>query len=240
MYNFNLNDSKRLSLNTKKRIGSSEIAELIRTAILSGELNYKERLPSERDLSETYSVARGTIRESLNQLEDEGLVQTRPGSGTYIIKTHSGLKDPSIALARPLELIDARFALEPHICRLAVLNARREDLDAAEEALICMENFSKSFQDFSRSDENFHTILAESTNNGLIISMVNQINAVRNQEQWALMRKLTINHQTIKIYNKQHREILNAIRTRDPESASSLMREHIETARLSLTRATAA
>ena len=70
--------------------------------------------------------------------------------------------------------------------------------------------------------------------------MVNQINAVRNQEQWALMRKLTINHQTIKIYNKQHREILNAIRARDPESASSLMREHIETARLSLTRATAA
>ena len=70
--------------------------------------------------------------------------------------------------------------------------------------------------------------------------MVNQINSVRNQEQWSLMRKLTLNNQTIKIYNNQHREILNAIKSRDPERASSLMKEHLETARLSLTRATAA
>jgi len=223
-----------------KRIGASEIAELIREAIVAGELNYKERLPSERSLSETYNVARGTVREALKQLENEGLVQTRSGSGTYIIKSYKGILDPSITLARPLELIDARFALEPHICRLAVLHARKKDLDAAEISLNNMENFSKTIQDFSKSDEAFHTILAESTNNSLIISMVNQINSVRNQEQWSLMRKLTLNNQTIKIYNNQHREILNSIKSRDPERASSLMKEHIETARLSLTRATAA
>ena len=51
------------------------------------------------------------------------------------------------------------------------------------------------------------------------------------------MRHLTLNETTIARYNTQHRQILNAIRTREPERVATLMKEHLETARLSLTRA---
>jgi GntR family uxuAB operon transcriptional repressor len=50
------------------------------------------------------------------------------------------------------------------------------------------------------------------------------------------MRHLTLNEQIIKEYNKQHRRILNAINAREPENAASMMREHLQTARLSLTQ----
>ena len=229
-----------LSINAEQtKVGSSEIASLIRQKIISGKLNVLDRLPSERVLAKYYSVARGTIREALVKLEKEKLVQILAGSGTYILKLQENDKNQIISYARPLELIDARFALEPHICRLAVLHARQKDIDLAEETLKKMEFSANSIEEFSSYDETFHSIIAESTNNSLLISMFNQINSVRKKEQWTLMRKLTLNLQTIKLYNSQHKGIIQAIKARDPERAAYLMKEHLETARLSLTRASA-
>ena len=51
------------------------------------------------------------------------------------------------------------------------------------------------------------------------------------------MRQLTLDHTIIRLYNSQHRDILNAIRNREPELAANRMKDHLETARLSLTRA---
>jgi len=223
----------------QKRIGSTEIASLLRRDISQGELAARERLAPERELAESYGVARGTVREALNQLSDEGLVEIRPGSGTYI--TYDPVQSANSVLenARPLELIDARFALEPHLCRLAVLHARQGELDEMESLIETMEMAVRDPVEFSNADTAFHTLLAESAGNSLLIWIVAQINSVRNQEQWSRMRHLTLNEETISQYNNQHRQILNAIRTREPERAAILMKEHLETARLSLTRAAA-
>jgi DNA-binding GntR family transcriptional regulator len=54
------------------------------------------------------------------------------------------------------------------------------------------------------------------------------------------MRGLTLNPTVIDQYNKQHRKILEALYRREPEAAANSMKEHLETVRLSLTRAAAA
>jgi GntR family uxuAB operon transcriptional repressor len=141
--------------------------------------------------------------------------------------------------ARPLELIDARFAIEPHICRLAVLHATSADFDRAEGLLARMESALEDPIEFSLADTRFHTLLAETTTNPLLIWMVSQINSVRSQEQWAQMLHVTLKPETIRAYNAQHRAVLDAIRSREPDRASALMKRHLETARLSLTRAAA-
>ncbi len=231
---------KNLQYSKCKKIGSIEIANLIRKEIISGKLCYPERLPSERRLAEKYLVARGTIRQGLLLLEKDNLITIKAGSGAYISKFSNSSRDYIINNARPLELIDTRFALEPHICRLAILHATQNDLNKADELLNRMDTSTSSIEEFSLHDASFHNLLAVSTNNPLLISMFNQVNSVRNQENWTLMRKLTLNEKTIKIYNSQHTQILRAIKSRDPDKASSLMKEHLETARLSLTRATSA
>ena len=224
----------------RKRMGSAEIAGLLRREISKGTFVARDRLPPERTLAETYTVARGTIREALNQLAAEGLVEIRPGSGTYVAIGVSEDTNPVVANAGPLELIDARFALEPHICRLAVLHGRQQDFDRMERLMDVMESPGTDAIMFANADTEFHSVLAETTGNGLLIWIVSQINSVRNQEQWAQMRPLTLNDAIITQYNNQHRQIVNAIRTREPERAAMLMKEHLETARLSLTRAAAA
>ncbi len=223
-----------------KRVGAVDIAGMLRLEITNGVYGAHGRLPTERALADLYKVARGTVRDALNQLAVEGLVNIKPGSGTYVIVDSAGDTNRVVANTSPLELIDARFASEPHICRLAVLYGRQVDFDRMEKLLEDMEAAVDDFVGFAKKDSEFHSVLAETTGNSLLIWTVFQINAVRNHEQWSRMRYLTLNERMIDTYNRQHREVVNAIRARVPERAAWYMKEHLETARFSLIRASVA
>jgi GntR family uxuAB operon transcriptional repressor len=220
-----------------ERIGSAEVASDLRKQIRNHTIEAFSRLPAERVLAARYGVSRGTVREALNRLANEAMVDIRAGSGTYVIWTPRKQQTAAIENARPLELIDARFALEPHICRLAVLHARASDFDRMD---LLMDKMDISVGDpvaFSEADTAFHSALVESTGNNLLVWIIGQIKSVRGQNEWQRMRQLTLNSDIIATYNIQHREIVNAIRAREPEAAANLMKDHLETARLSLTRA---
>lgn len=223
----------------RTRVGSAEIASLIRRDIKSGEISSQERLPPERVLAESYNVARGTVREALNRLAEESLVEIRAGSGTYVTFDSSASAENVILSARPLELVDARFALEPHICRLAVLHARDSELEEMKTLLVTMESSLNDPVSFSSADTAFHSMLAETTGNNLLIWIVSQINSVRSQKEWSKMRRVILNSETIARYNQQHRAIFNSISQREPEQAAENMKTHLESARLSLTRSAA-
>lgn len=219
------------------RLGSPELSALILQEIRGGTYLLNDRLPSERALAETYGVARGTVREALGRLAKENVVEVRRGSGTYVIGSDQFHSPSPIETASPLELIDARFALEPHICRLAVLNGRRHEFDHMQTLCDRME---QNFDDpavFSEADTEFHRALAQCTRNSLLIWIIDQITSVRSQDEWTRMRHLTLGPEIIANYNKQHCEILDCIRNRAPEEAANMMKTHLETARLSLTRA---
>lgn len=227
-----------MTKNHKSRCGAPEIASILRQKINSGLLKTSERLPAERLLADTHSVARGTVRKALNILAIENIVDIRPGSGTFVKFAQSEATHTIIENASPLELIDARFALEPHICRLAVLHATQQDLDKADQLLVQMDASVNDPNRFSEADNAFHTLLVETTGNRLLIWIMSQINTVRNQEQWSRMRRLTLDENSIAEYNNQHRQILNELKAREPERAATLMQNHLETARLYLTRIT--
>lgn len=220
-----------------QKLGSNDIAALLRREISKGILQLHDRLPPERVLADNYGTARGTIRKALTLLEKEGFVEIRAGSGTYVVHMPADTPSDAIENATPLELMDTRFALEPHICRLAVLHGRRTDFATMEALCTRMETLADDPVSFSEVDTEFHRALANSTRNGLLIWIIDQIAHVRSQGDWTRMRHLTLDARTINQYNAQHRQILNAIRTREPERAANMMKEHLETARLSLTRA---
>jgi len=223
----------------RKRMGSADIAAALRRDIAKGVLQLHDPLPAERRLAEAYGVSRGTIREALGRLERENLVETRRGSGTYVVHSESAPAGNLFESARPLELIDARFALEPHICRLAVLHGRRRDFERLEELLEVMERSVEAPDTFAEADADFHARLAEATGNSLLTWIIAQVNLVRSREEWTRMRHLTLERGIIERYNAQHRQIVNAILAREGEHAATLMKRHLETARLSLTRAMA-
>src|SRR4051812_5929963 len=63
---------------------SEQVAERLAADIRSGLLARGERLPSERDLARTLDVSRASVREAIASLQVQGVVETRPGAGTYV------------------------------------------------------------------------------------------------------------------------------------------------------------
>jgi DNA-binding FadR family transcriptional regulator len=139
----------------------------------------------------------------------------------------------------PLELIDARFALEPQIVRLAVLHGTEQDIGKLEEKLRIIEEAGVDPIKFSEADESFHNALADCTKNSLLIWMAKRVNEVRGYRQWAKMRELTLTPDMIQHYNAQHRAIVEAIRSRDAEGAANTMKAHLASARRSLVETSA-
>jgi GntR family transcriptional repressor for pyruvate dehydrogenase complex len=75
------------------RRASTDIAELIKQAILSEEFKEGDRLPPERDLAAQFQVGRMTIREALRTLETKGLIAIRKGSsGGGLLRQSKSLK----------------------------------------------------------------------------------------------------------------------------------------------------
>jgi len=218
-------------------MNAADIAGVLRRQISSSQYVENDRLPPERLLAEQYGVARGTIREALKQLERSGFVQRRAGSGTYVTYSERDETRSIVETTRPLELIDARFAVEPQMVRLAVLHATEFDLAKAEAHLVAMENCGGSAETFAEADDRFHLALAQCSQNALIVWMMQKMHEVRSHTQWARMRTITLEPGIIALYNRQHRAIVDAIRARDAEAAGRVMKEHLETARRSLVEA---
>lgn len=221
-----------------KKRGAADVVAALKREIADAKYLRNERLPPERDLSDSFGVARGTLREALRQLEEMNYVERRAGSGTYVVYDNEDSTPPVIETARPLELVDARFALEPHICRLAVLQATERDLERAELLLKRMEGCNGDPEIFAEADEEFHSLLAGFSRNALLIWMMEKVTEVRSHAQWSRMRTITLTGPMIEAYNRQHRAILDAIRARDPEMAAQNMKAHLSAARDSLMRAT--
>lgn len=217
-----------------QRLNAGEVASALRRQILSSRYLLNDRLPSERMLSEEFGVARGTLREALRQLENGGFLEKRAGSGSYVIYSEANYSHSIAQSTSPLELVDARFALEPQVVRLAVLHATERNFAKVEEALAAMDDCGGEANVFSRADEAFHNALAECTQNSLLIWMTKRVNEVRGYNQWAKMRAITLTPDMIAAYNAQHRQILDAIRARDGEGAANAMKQHLRTARQSL------
>ncbi len=210
---------------------AADIATTLRNAITEGHYAYNERLPPERDLAIEFGSSRGTVRSALQKLDALGLVSRRIGSGTFVTCRAQREQEDIERIVSPLELIDVRIAIEPHIVKLAVLNANARDLDRLEEALSEVEGCGDDIEKFTRTDAQFHLALAECTGNALMIWLYRHINNVRSHRQWSAIKDKILSCERIREYNRTHSAIFDAIRLRDAEAAMRNMNTHLATAR---------
>jgi len=211
--------------------GSSAIAARLHEAILDGTYPDGARLPAERDLAQHFGASRSTVREALRQLEAKGLVTRRIGSGTFVDHRPGPDGNAIAQVTSPIELIDVRMAIEPHIVRLAAVNASAHDLDRVGEALRHVEAAGTDREAFSEADEAFHLILAECTHNPLMVWLYQHINEVRGHTQWGRMKNQILTAKRIGDYNAQHQRLYEALRRRDVEAGVAIMISHLEKAR---------
>ncbi len=218
----------------RPRYGASEMIASLRAAIAQKHYSHGDRLPAERELASRFGTSRGTARHALRELERLNLVTRRIGSGTFV--NSPGLESASdIAEATsPLELIEVRYAIEPHMVRLAVMHASPRDLARARESLEQVEAAADPAS-FTEADEAFHLALAECSQNPLILWLYQQLNEVRGHSQWTAVKEKILVHDKIAEYNAHHRRIYRGIADRDTVAAVDAMNQHLGVARDDLT-----
>lgn len=221
-----------------------QVAETIREKILDGSFLPGSRLPSERDLAAQLGVSRPAVREAIGALQNEGLVATRHGSGTYVTQTvasvhkplqNIGMALPPMADLSPIATLEVRMILEPAIARFAAKKAKRNLL--AERYLAQMadvHNIEDPAQQalWKETDRLFHRQIAAMTEDPLIIKIADVIAETMEQPLWNRLRDDGIfDSARIQLYVAEHRLIYEAIITGDADAAALYVEGHIKRVR---------
>lgn len=209
-----------------------QISNQLRELIVGGEFPVGSRLPSERDLSVQLGVSRPSLREALIALEVEGHIEVRMGSGIYVCEPPA---QPAHGFdlsgeEGPLEVIQARALLEGEVAATAARLGKKRHFDAIREAIDQMEVDALAGIKPLDSDRLFHVRVAEATGNSVLVGVVRRMFDLR---LGPLFDQLHSHFETAEVWAQaiaEHREVLAALRAKDPERARLAMRHHMDVA----------
>ncbi len=219
----------------------SEVARRLLDLFTSGSIAAGTRLPPERQLAATLGVGRSAVREALAALEILGIVDVRPGSGTYLRGAASELLPQTlrwgllIGERNTSELLDLRSGLEIYVARLAAGRADASAVAAMTSSLERMRQSASNATAFARADRDFHLALSAAASNATLVDL---LHVVRSLLQVYDDRAV---HATAEMTAAiaEHAAVLEAVEARDENAAASAMAAHMATASARLAKAAA-
>jgi GntR family transcriptional repressor for pyruvate dehydrogenase complex len=203
--------------------------------LMKGELTAGDRLPTEQSLTERFAASRPTIREALSRLRADGIIASRQGSGTFVVKR----PDPDLPRFAPLETIsdiqrcyEFRIVVESGAAALAATMASENDLVQIEHCHARLDEVIADQKLGVQEDFDFHLAIAKASKNQFFVSV---IAAIQQQVLFSmnLMRNMSLAKSTGRQTQVQmeHLVIVQAIRRRDGDAAQEAMRHHLQNAR---------
>ncbi|MEH7442549.1 FadR/GntR family transcriptional regulator [Bacillus sp. JJ1122] len=212
-----------------------EVAEAIHGMIRSGQLKPGDKLDSVQQLAENFQVGRSAIREALTALRAMGLIEIRQGEGTYVREFETAqISFPlsTAILMNPEDtahLLEVRKILEAGTVFSAAEKRTDIQLKAMEDALEEMKRANGNEELGEKADLQFHLAIAESSQNPLLISLMNHVSGLMGETMKETRRLWLYSKQTTTDrLHDEHYAIYQAIKEQDAETARSLMLSHIE------------
>ena len=206
-----------------------EIVRQVKQLIAEGRLKTGDRLPPERELAEKFVVSRTSVREALRALESLGLIEIRPGEGTFVREVSVDALVGPLALMMTSqreaigELFEARRVLEPAIAALAASRATPDEVQEMERILENQAREVAAGRTGLAEDAAFHTAIGAAAHNHAITRIVHAIMDLLTQSREESLNtpgRPTRSHQ-------DHRRVLQAIAKRNPTAARQAMLDHL-------------
>jgi DNA-binding FadR family transcriptional regulator len=196
-------------------------AEAIRADIFSKRWAVGDKLPNEATLSAMLSVSRGTIREAVRVLVSQGLLETRQGSGTYVLSTTDTALPLTMARRAGLrDLFEARCALDVEAARLAAIRHAPQTLVSLRKLLAERGNFAGGDKAaFIERDLAFHKAVIAASGNRAMIEIYDFFSA-----SIAETIEATLGEDIPEPDMQAHAAIIDAIATGDAEKADAAVR----------------
>jgi len=211
-----------------------EIVRQVKAMIAEGRLKSGDRLPPERDLAEKFVVSRTSVREALRALESLGLLEIRPGEGTFVreVSVDALIEPLALIMASQREaigeLFEARRLLEPAIAALAARRATPDEIHEMERILEEQGKEVTAGKTGFAQDAQFHAAMGAAAHNRAIMRVQHGLMDLLTQSREESLNtpgRPTRSHE-------DHRRILAAIAARDADGARQATLDHLEAVEL--------
>ncbi|MFJ5225125.1 FadR/GntR family transcriptional regulator [Streptomyces sp. NPDC088400] len=217
-----------------RRDASGQIAKQLRQAILAGQWEPGDRLPTELELAAAFDVARGTAREALKLLFASGMISSTRGSsgGTYVVVPAA--EDVASRLSEAImlwfragdvsvgEVDEARVALELQCVALAAERRTEQDLEAMAAPLDRALDPTIDMAAWLATDLEFHTAITRSSGNRILELAMTSVHLVRPLTNTVFVELLDRD-----LIQAQHMALFEAIRDQQPERARARLLDHV-------------
>ncbi len=209
---------------------SEEVSNQLHQAIFQGRYGVGDKLPSERELIETFQVSRTVIREAIKRLEAKGLIEIKQGAtgGAFVKEfTFERLSRECndlffLGKMSFTEICQARLTIEPVVAGLAAIHGTDEQIQELIEA-DNNENDTQKYPETVVLRQKVHHLLADMCQNRFLSAIdksLIQIVATITQQfkpDTNLIHPLGM-----------HKSIVDAVAARDQAGAEAAMREHLQ------------
>jgi GntR family transcriptional regulator, transcriptional repressor for pyruvate dehydrogenase complex len=230
-------DSKVLPRTAFKRIRLERVSEKVvnqlKRAIGDGIFRVGDRLPSERDLAEQMGVSRPSIREAIQQLELQGIVDTIHGGGSIVRNlTEQEIRKPiEIVLGddrqRVLELTEVRAFMETWAAKQAAKHRTDDELERIRTYLEEMEHDFEKGEIRAELDFKFHAEIAAAAHNTIFSHLMNNIYELIGYSIRVHREQVFTTREDQQTIFHSHLKVFKAIKNRDPDAAEAAMNQHL-------------
>jgi len=209
------------------------VAEKILNLISSGAWKAGDRLPPERELSESFGVSRTVVREAVKALEARGVLESTTGSGVSVRNIDFNMVSRSLQTYMQLSshvdfefrLNEVRRVVEVELVALAAERVTPEQLAQLREICHQMRSGNKTAAEMAELDFQLHVTLAEATQNELFkVLLAPLIDQLRGQ---ITLTTEGLPH-SVDLALSEHEAIVNAVGNHDAEAARRAMSKHLE------------
>ncbi|MEL7648534.1 MAG: FadR/GntR family transcriptional regulator [Sedimentibacter sp.] len=212
---------------------SQMVIEQIQGMIMRGELKNGDKLPPERELTQTLNIGRPALREALKALEVMGVIESRHGHGNFIVNNTENSVFKPLSLSFKLsngnieEILELRRLIEDYTARQAALFAEKDDTDRLYEIQSSMVKAGTT-EEKSFYDKEFHYEIAKISKNILINSLLQSTSYLFDNFINKTVRMSYFGEDSIDKIYKEHLEIIRAIEKHSPEDSARCMQAHLD------------
>ncbi|MBY5973010.1 FadR/GntR family transcriptional regulator [Ferrimonas balearica] len=219
----------------RKRRLADEVYAQILLQLSTGRYAVGERLPTEKELAAMYDVSRPVVREALQHLQTDGLIDARRGSGTFVLRLpphEMAHYTDDARIAQYMRAYEVRQCLESEAARLAALRINQARLRRLQQALQKMEETMERGEDSLEADFDFHLEIARASDNDLFEKQLmllkpDMVGTMRIASSITVVRPEARKRRVL----QEHRDIFDAISVGDAELARLYMRYHLVSVR---------
>ncbi|KIC41702.1 GntR family transcriptional regulator [Ruegeria sp. ANG-S4] len=215
---------------------SLTVVRQIELLILRGILRPGERLPSERELAERMGVSRPSLREAISDLQEQGLLTAKAGSGIYVAEVLGSAFSPALIRLfgnheeAVFDYLSFRRDMEGLAAERAARTGSDSDLKVVQTILDKMEtaHARNDTEEEAHLDAQFHMAIIEASHNVVMLHMMRSMFDLLRQGVFYNRQIMFDQRTTRDAILDQHRAIYTALQDRDPGGARRAIEKHLD------------